>query len=93
MGEAFCFAQFERFAVLPPPYSSGYQKIDLAPAPLKEPVQVEFTFSGGPFDGHKSTATVGCVLSERITVTMKRDGKKFLYRYAGENTFQFEKEV
>jgi len=67
-----------------------YQKIDLAPAPLPEPVEIEFTFKDGPFDGHRSTATVQCVMSDRITVTMVKDGKKYLYRYAGDDTFLFE---
>jgi hypothetical protein len=77
--------------MLPP--ASGYQRVDLAPAPLPEPIEVEFTFVDGPFDGHKNTAIVQCVLSDRITVTMKKDGKKYLYRYAGESTFKYEKEV
>ncbi len=69
---------------------SGYKYTPLAPVPLPEPIQVEFTFVDGPFDGHKSTATVGAVMSEHFTVVMKNDDGKFRYRYAGENTFKYE---
>lgn len=75
------------------PPASGYKWTPLAPAPLPEPVVIEFTFKGGPFDGHKSTATVGCVMSEQITVTMKNEQGRFIYRYAGENVFQYESVV
>ncbi len=72
---------------------AGFKRTELGPAPLPETVQIEFTFIDGPFDGHKSIATVGCVMSDIVTVTMKRDGKKYLYRYAGEDAFRFEKEL
>lgn len=69
---------------------NGYKQTPLAPVPLPEPIQVEFTFIDGPFDGHKSTATVGAVMSEQFTVWMKKDGKRFLYRYAGDDKFKYE---
>lgn len=76
------------------PLVPGYKAVDLTPAPLPKPVEVEFTFSGGPFDGHKSTATVRCKLDSRITVIMKKSEKrKYLYRYAGNNTFRYEKKA
>jgi hypothetical protein len=67
-----------------------YQKHNLTPIPLPEPVEIEFTFVDGPFDGHKSTAIVRAELDTRFTVVMKNDDGKFVYRYAGENTFKYE---
>jgi hypothetical protein len=73
------------------PFSpDGYKFTPLSPVPLLEPVEVEFTFVDGPFDGHKSTATVKAVMEERFTVWMKKDNERFLYRYAGENKFKYE---
>ncbi|HEY5954917.1 MAG TPA: hypothetical protein VIV60_00140, partial [Polyangiaceae bacterium] len=62
------------------------QKIDIATL-LEEPEEVEFTFVGGFFDGHKSTATVRAVLTDKVTVVMKRKNR-YLYRYAGDHTFK-----
>jgi hypothetical protein len=76
------------------PFSpDGYKLTPLAPARLPEPIEVEFTFIDGPFDGHKSIATVGAVMSEHFTVVMKNEKGKYLYRYAGENVFKYESEV
>lgn len=67
-----------------------YQYTPLTPVPLPKSVEVEFTFRDGPFDGHKSTATVGAVMSKQFTVWMKKDNERFLYRYADENVFKYE---
>jgi hypothetical protein len=74
------------------PFQPGtkYKLTPLTPAPLSEPIDVEFTFTGGPFDGRKSTARVGAVMSDRFTVWMKKDNERFLYRYAGDNKFKYE---
>lgn len=75
------------------PSASGYQQINLTPIPLKRSKKVTFTFSGGPFDGHQSTATVKCRMDTRFTVVMKNKQGKYLYRYAGKNAWKYEKSV
>lgn len=99
-------ALLERFSVFPFdkkgaetfPTFAGFKQIPLTPVPLPEPIQAEITFLGGPFDGHKSTATVKCELTDAITVIMKKSTKhkrvnRYRYRYAGNNTFQYEGKV
>ena len=71
----------------------GMKITEFLPPLLPEPMEVEMTFIGGPFDGHKSVATVKRELTDGVTVTMKRKRKKYLYRYAGNNTFQYESDV
>lgn len=68
----------------------NYRKLDLTPTRLPEPIEVEFTFVDGPFDGRKSTAKVEAVMEERFTVWMKKDGERYLYRYAGDDKFKYE---
>jgi len=74
-------------------FPGQHRAIELIPPLLKKPVEMSFTFVGGPFDGHKNTATVFRELNDKLVVTMTKRKKNYLYRYAGDNTFKYEKDV
>lgn len=69
------------------PTFAGFEKIDLLPPELPEPIQAEITFIGGALDGTKHQATVKRELSSGVTLTIKGE----VYRYSGDNTFTYER--